>query len=181
MNAHTTSLKYLWKKSILCNNSFKTIRLVKYPYTKHNSSVLTRLIKQRNIPCCPKLWLLDLPESQMRKKYLDKIGLRILNYSTNTHRDLQQVIYHGKISENWRRANVVAVFKKGRKSEASNYRPISLTCVCCKILEHIIASSIMRHTQDHNIIYDLQHGFRNQCSCEKQLLGFQVDIMHTIV
>ncbi len=87
----------------------------------------------------------------------------------------------GKIPEDWRRANVVAVFKKGGKSEVSNYRPISLTCVCCKILEHIIASSIMCHAQDHNILYDLQHGFGGQCSCETQLLGFQADIMQNIV
>ncbi len=39
----------------------------------------------------------------------------------------------------------------------------------------------MRHAQDHNILYDLQHGFRGQCSCETQLLGFQADIMQNIV
>ena len=37
------------------------------------------------------------------------------------------------------------VFKKGDKSLASNYRPISLTCILCKVLEHILASNIVKH------------------------------------
>ncbi len=38
----------------------------------------------------------------------------------------------------------------------------------------------MHHAQDHNILYDFQHGFRGQHSCERQLLGFQADTMQTI-
>jgi hypothetical protein len=45
----------------------------------------------------------------------------------------------------WRNANVSPVFKKGEKYKAENYRPISLTCICCKLLEHIITSHIARH------------------------------------
>ncbi len=116
----------------------------------------------------------------------DEIGPRILKELASTIAPILTKNYRksyttGKITEDWRKANVVTVFKKRRKSEASNYRPISLTCVCYKILEHIIASSIMHHAQDHNILYDLQHGFRDQRSCETQLLGFQADIMQTIV
>jgi len=52
------------------------------------------------------------------------------------------------------------VFKKGGRDLAENYRPVSLTCVCCKILEHIIISHIRQHL-DHNIILSAyQHGFR---------------------
>ncbi len=82
--------------------------------------------------------------------------------------------------EDWRKANVVAVYKKGRKCEPSNYRPISLTCVCCKILEHIVASSVMHHARDHNILYKLQHGFQDRHSCETQLLGFQADTLRSM-
>jgi hypothetical protein len=46
----------------------------------------------------------------------------------------------------WRTANVSPVYKKGLKSAAENYRPISLTSVFCKILEHIIARNIMQHS-----------------------------------
>ena len=53
----------------------------------------------------------------------------------------------GEVPADWRTANVSPVYKKGLKSAAENYRPISLTSVCCKILEHIIARNIMQHAE----------------------------------
>ena len=41
----------------------------------------------------------------------------------------------GEVPSDWRQANVIPVFKKGEKYLASNYRPVSLTCICCKVLE----------------------------------------------
>jgi hypothetical protein len=78
----------------------------------------------------------------------------------------------GKIPLDWKHANVCPVFKKGDKHNAINYRPISLTCICCKILEHVIASNLMSHLENNNILYDLQHGFRSKRSCETQLISF---------
>ena len=63
-----------------------------------------------------------------------------------------------------------AVFKKGKKSDPANYRPISLTCVASKILKHIVHSFIMKHLNDHNILTDCQHGFRAKRSTEMQLI-----------
>jgi hypothetical protein len=63
------------------------------------------------------------------------------------------------------------VCKKGLKYAAENYRPISLTSVCCKILEHIIARNIMQHAEKKTILYPLQHGFRKGRSCETQHTG----------
>ena len=50
------------------------------------------------------------------------------------------------------------------------YRPVSLTCVSCKLLEHIIHSHIMNHLDKHNILSTAQHGFRSRHSCETQLI-----------
>ena len=58
-------------------------------------------------------------------------------------------------------------FKKGSKLQAVNYRPVSLTC---KLFEHIICKHILAHLEDHNILTDLQHGFRSARSCETQLV-----------
>ncbi len=101
----------------------------------------------------------------------DEVGYRVLKELLSTIAPILTVIYHqsyntGELPEDWRKANVVAVYKKERKCELSNYRPISPTCVCCKILEHIVASSVMYHARDHNILYKLQHGFQDQHSCE---------------
>jgi hypothetical protein len=78
----------------------------------------------------------------------------------------------GEISKDWKHANVAPAFKKGEKYKAVNYHPISLTCICCKIMEHIITSNIMTYLENNNILYDLQHGFRKSRSCELQLLQF---------
>ena len=66
----------------------------------------------------------------------------------------------------WKEANLCAVFKKGKKSDPANYRPISLTCVASKILEHIVHRFTMKHLKDHNILTDCQHGFRAKRSTE---------------
>ena len=51
-----------------------------------------------------------------------------------------------------------------------NYRPVSLTCITCKLFEHIICKHILAHLEDHKILTDLQHGFRSGRSCETQLV-----------
>ena len=76
----------------------------------------------------------------------------------------------GEVPRDWKEANIVPLFKKGDTHKAANYRPVSLTSITCKILEHIIHSNIMKHFDDHQILCDNQHGFRKRRSCETQLL-----------
>ena len=54
----------------------------------------------------------------------------------------QASLMQGTVPEDWKKALVVPVFKRGDRSSATNYRPISLTCIICKLLEHIISSNI---------------------------------------
>ena len=70
----------------------------------------------------------------------------------------------------WKEGLITPVFKTGDKSITSNYRPISLTSICCKLQEHIIHSNIMAHLDKHKILSDDQHGFRKRRSCETQLI-----------
>ena len=81
-----------------------------------------------------------------------------------------------QVPDYWKKAYVTPVFKKGRRSEAGNYRSISLTCIACKIMEHILVSNIMKHANGNNILYHLQYGFREKRSCETQLLEFVHDL-----
>ena len=86
-----------------------------------------------------------------------------------------QLIYQrsldtGKLFSIWKEANVSPIFKKGEKSDLANYRPTSLTCVLCKVLEHVVASTISKHFTEQNILFELQHGFREKISCETQLI-----------
>ena len=57
----------------------------------------------------------------------------------------QQSIDTGEIPKEWSPANICPLFKKSDRSHACNYRPVSLTCVPCKLLEHIVYSNIMAH------------------------------------
>jgi hypothetical protein len=82
----------------------------------------------------------------------------------------------GKVPSDWRQANVTPVFKKGEKYLVSNYRPVSLTCICCKVLEHIVMSNMLKHLEVHNILVDCQHGFRSKRSCETQLIPLTHEI-----
>ena len=79
-------------------------------------------------------------------------------------------LQQGRVPEDWKNANVTPIFKKGDKSIPANYRPISLTSVCCKVLEHIIHSQVMSHLDSQKILTDQQHGFRKRRSCESQLI-----------
>ena len=54
-------------------------------------------------------------------------------------------------------------------SLACNYRPVSLTCVPCKLLEHIVCSNIMAHLDEYKLLSDRQHAFRKGHICETQL------------
>ena len=51
----------------------------------------------------------------------------------------------GTLPLDWRQANITPVFKKGEKYKVANYRPMSLTCIACKLMEHIVTSHIMTH------------------------------------
>ena len=82
----------------------------------------------------------------------------------------QASLDQGTLPEVWRQAIVVPVFKKGRRTDPCNYRPISLTCICTKILEHTVYSSISKHLQRHAVLCDAQHGFRPNRSCDIQLI-----------
>ena len=75
-----------------------------------------------------------------------------------------------EVPHDWRTANITALYKKGDKSQPVNYRPVSLTSVPCKVMEHILFKHIMEHLEANNILADFQHGFREKRSCETQLI-----------
>ena len=85
-------------------------------------------------------------------------------------RIFQQSYDSSCLPEDWKRAVVTPIYKKGDKSLPKNYRPISLTCISCKVMEHIVLSSMSRHFSKNDIITPLQHGFRKGFSTVTQLI-----------
>ena len=70
---------------------------------------------------------------------------------------------------------MVPIFKEDKKYKPSNYRPVSSTCICCKLLEQVVVRNIMTHfemthLETNKIFYDWQNGFRAKKSAETQLV-----------
>ena len=111
----------------------------------------------------------------------DNISARLLKETADIIADPLCYIYNQSLSKSevpsdWRHANVTPIFKKGDKSKPENYRPISLTCIASKVLEHIVTSHIMKFIEGNNILFPQQHGFRSKLSCETQLVELVSDI-----
>ena len=107
----------------------------------------------------------------------DNIHPRVLRELADEVAPILSIIYQssidiGKVPSDWRDANVSPIYKKGNHYDPANYRPVSLTSVPCKILEHLVTSALMNHLEDNNILREEQHGFRKARSCETQLLDF---------
>lgn len=74
-----------------------------------------------------------------------------------------------EIPNDWRRAKVVPIYKAGDRFSVNNYRPISLTCTSCKLLEHILSQRLNIFFENANILFKNQHGFRRKLSTTTQL------------
>jgi hypothetical protein len=83
---------------------------------------------------------------------------------------------NGTLPGDWRTATVVPVYKGGDRSLVSNYRPVSLTSVVCKQMEHVIASYLRQVWEGNDWFYEEQHGFRPGYSCESQVITVYQDI-----
>ena len=100
-------------------------------------------------------------------------------------------MHQGVLPDDWKLSNVTAVFKEGKKDSIENYRPISLTCISCKIMESIVRNKLVNFFTDNNLFSSKQYGFSKGRSTVLQLLNVindwsnllekkgQVDIIYT--
>ena len=111
----------------------------------------------------------------------DELPARILKETAKEIAGVLSVIFQqsyeeGTVPSDWLTARISAIYKKGDKANPPNYRPVSLTCITCTIMEHIVCSQIGRHLDHNNILHPNQHGFRKGLSCETQI----VDTIHEL-
>ena len=97
----------------------------------------------------------------------------------------------GEIPEDWKCANITTIHKKDAKSDPNKYRSVSLTSICCNIMEKVIKRHLVDFLRQNNILSDKQYGFLPCRSTTLQLLkalddwtaeldkGFEVDIVYS--
>ena len=76
----------------------------------------------------------------------------------------------GSLPQDWTRANITPICKKGDKHSPCNYRPVSLTSLISKVMERLIHAKLKDFLIEHKKLNPLQHGFRSWYSCQTQLL-----------
>ena len=109
----------------------------------------------------------DIPARTLREIAQDLVPTLSLVFN--------QSLAGGVIPNDLKNAHVSPIHK-GCKHQVDNYPPISLTCICSKLLEHVVCHHIMSHLEEHNILTHLQHGFRSGMSMIIQRLVTTQDI-----
>lgn len=82
----------------------------------------------------------------------------------------------GIFPQNLKIAKVIPLYKKGDRTEVSNYRPISILPCFSKILERIIYNRLYSYIETHDLLDDRQFGFQAKHSTDHALLQFVQDI-----
>ncbi|PKU41041.1 rna-directed dna polymerase from mobile element jockey- hypothetical protein [Limosa lapponica baueri] len=84
----------------------------------------------------------------------------------------QPDLVEDEVPEDWSKANVIPVFKKGKKEDLGNYRPVSLTSIPGNVMERLILGAISEHMEEKKAIRSSQHGFTKGKSCQANLKAF---------
>ncbi|UYV61230.1 hypothetical protein LAZ67_1003982 [Cordylochernes scorpioides] len=79
----------------------------------------------------------------------------------------------GKLPQDWKTATIIPIKKLDKSADdPKNYRPISLTSICCKLMEKIILRRLTYHLDTRNLLPEEQYGFRKGHGTIDQLLFF---------
>ena len=83
----------------------------------------------------------------------------------------EKSIETAQLPDQWKVARVSAIFEKGNKKLASNYRPVSITSIVCRTFEKIIRYQIVSFLMEHGLLSNFQFGFKKGRSTTLQLLN----------
>ena len=115
----------------------------------------------------------------------DKLWPRVLHKLSSVIALPLSIVYtkclaEGTVPPDWKQANVTPIFKKGSKGSPGNYRPVSLTCVLCKVMESILRDAIVQHLEQYNLLRSSQHGFMAGKSTLSNLLEYLEELTRLV-
>lgn len=73
----------------------------------------------------------------------------------------KQSLEDGRLPDDWKVGKIIPLYKSGNQHNPLNFRPISLTSVPCKLLEHVIASHLIQHLESNSFFIPVSMGFAN--------------------
>jgi len=76
------------------------------------------------------------------------------------------------VPEDWRKASVTPICKKGKKEDPGNYRPVSLTSIPGKVMEQFILEVVIKQVEEKKVIRSRQHGFTKRKPLLTNLITF---------
>ena len=138
---------------------------------------------------------IDITESTVRNKILhldvnksygpDEISPKLLHELADEVSAPLTLVFNkslkeGHVPSDWKVAHISPIFKKGSRNLASNYRPVSLTSIACKIMESFIKEKIVTHFEESDLFSKHQYGFVPGRSTVTQLLKYLSDCVRDI-
>ncbi|XP_065672152.1 uncharacterized protein LOC136089977 [Hydra vulgaris] len=176
VNAYKTITKLVSKEAILARKDYERNLIIK---SKSNPKLIFKCVNsQRNTKQSIKAILNSngtVTNDQNKACGVDSLHPILLKHCAKSLALPLTLIYKSSYNTSnlpllWRAANVTAIFKKGCKLNASNYRPVSITPIACKVFEGVIRNEMQNFFDNHNIISKCQHGFVKRRSCTTNLL-----------
>ncbi|CAM2112327.1 unnamed protein product [Caretta caretta] len=163
------------------------------------ASVFTNKVSSQTVALGITTWGIDgqpSVEKEVVRDYLEKLDVhksmgpdevhpRVLKELAAVIAEPLAIIFEnswrtGEVPDDWKKANVVPIFKKGKEEDPGNYRPVSLTSVPGKIMEQVLKESILKHLHERKVIRNSQHGFTKGRSCLTNLIAFYDEITGSV-
>lgn len=92
-----------------------------------------------------------------------------------------RILNSGHFPDDWSKAVIIPVFKKGDRSNPSDYRGISLISCLCKLFTSILNTRLLKWIDDNDILTDAQFGFRHGMSTVDAIFSLYSIIQKTFL